>query len=169
MLDANARILGLEQARKELALLDATVRKELRKEAKNITRPLVQDAKTRYPSTSKGRSPLRGTNYAWAEIGGDGFPYNQTRAKRGVRFTCDITRKGRTVFRVRQIDAAAAVLETAGRSNGLGRAVAARFGTRDRFMWRAAQAQLPAVRRQLQSAIDSLVNGINRKNERDAR
>lgn len=169
MLDANARILGLEQARKELALLDATVRKELRKEAKNITRPLVQDAKTRYPSTSKGRSPLRGTNYAWAEIGGDGFPYNQTRAKRGVRFTCDITRKGRTVFRVRQIDAAAAVLETAGRSNGLGRAVAARFGTRDRFMWRAAQAQLPAVRRQLQAAIDSLVNGINRKNERDAR
>ncbi len=169
MLDANARILGLEQARKELALLDATVRKELRKEAKNITRPLVQDAKTRYPSTSKGRSPLRGVNYAWAEIGGDGFPYNQARAKRGVRFTCDITRKGRTVFRVRQIDAAAAVLETAGRSNGLGRAVAARFGTRDRFMWRAAQAQLPAVRRQLQSAIDSLVNGINRKNERDAR
>jgi hypothetical protein len=169
VLDVSGRILGLEQTRKELALLDATVRKELRKEARNITKPLVQDAKNRYPSTAKGRSPLRGVNYAWRDVGGDGFPYNQARAKRGVRFTCDITRKGRTVFRVRQIDAAATVLEVAGRTTSLGRAVSSRFGARDRFMWKAAVRTGPAVRRELQSAIDSLVRGINRKNERDAR
>jgi hypothetical protein len=110
VLDAKARILGLDHVQEELALMDAGVRKQLRKDAKVIVRPLVQEAKATYPRTAKDRSPMRGINRAWKDVGGDSFPYNQPRAKRGVRFTCDISRQGRTVFRVRQVDAAAAVL-----------------------------------------------------------
>lgn len=168
MLDVETQIFGVRGAHQELKLLDSAIRKELRKEAKKIVRPLIEDAKNRYPKTQKKNSPIRGVNYAWAEIKGEGFPYIQARAKRGVRFSVDGTRKNRTVFRVRQVDAAASVLEVIGRSNGLGRAVSGRFGTRDRFMWRAAVRTGPAVRRELQATIMALVYGINRKNDRDA-
>lgn len=171
MLGVDAQLKGVQQAHRELALLDSAIRKELRKEAKKIVRPLVQEAQSMYPRTEKKKTPLKGVNYSWARIAGDGFPYNQARAKRGVRFTCDISRKDRTVFRVRQIDAAAAVLENVGKGhpNPLGKAVAFRYGMKNRFMWEAATKKMPAVRRELQTAIIALVYGINRKNERDAR
>jgi hypothetical protein len=167
VLGGDARILGLEEAQKELALMDAGVRKQLRKDAKVIVRPLVQEAKATYPRTAKDRSPMRGTNRAWQAVGGDSFPYNQPRARRGVRFTCDISRKGRTVFRVRQVDAAAAVLETV-QASGLGTVVRSYFGRRDRFMWKAAKKTQGQVRRELEQAINSFVRGTNAKNRRDA-
>lgn len=167
MLGADARILGLEQAQKELALMDADVRKQLRREAKAIVRPLVQEAKAMYPKTQKNRSPMRGTNYKWYGGYGDLMPYEQGRAKRGVRFTCDVSRKGRTVFRVRQMDASASVLEVI-QASGLGNVVRFYFGRKDRFMWKAAEKTQGQVRRQLQAVIISYIGTVNKMNRRDA-
>jgi len=170
VLDVDTRIKGIAQAQRQLAFIDAGVRRELRKDAKRIVAPIVNDAKAAYPRTAKDQSPLRGVNYAWKSVGGDGFPYVQARAKRGVKFTCDISRAGRTVFRVRQTDPAAAVLETAGRRspNGLGRAVTQNFGSKNRFMWKAAQNKLFPIRREMQSTINAYIAGINRRNQREA-
>lgn len=167
---ADTRAQGISQAIAELAKLDPTLRKEIRRETKRIVRPIIDDAKTRYPKTAKGQSPLRGVNYNWAAISGSGFPYNQAAARRGLRFFCDISRPNRTVIRVRQINAAAAVLEYVGSrsNNGLGEAVTARYGSRNRFLWKAAEAELPAVTREMRQVIERMVFGINRRNQTES-
>jgi hypothetical protein len=147
--------------------MDAGIRKQLRKEAKAIVRPLVQDAKNAYPRTEKKKPPMRGVNYAWDSGRWLLLPYDQGRAKRGVRFSCDISRKGRTVFRVRQMDVAASVLEVI-QVSGLGATVRARYGRKDRFMWKAAKKSQGQVQRELLAAIVSYIGTVNKMNRRDA-
>jgi len=162
---ANTKAQGINEAIRELAKVDPTLRNDLKREAKQITRPIIDDAKKRYPNTAKGRSPLRGVNYNWEAIAGSGFPYDGAAARRGLRFFADIGRPNRTVIRVRQINAAAAVLEYVGPGNALGRAVGARYGFRNRFLWAAAEKELPNVTREMRIVVEKMVLGINRRNQ----
>lgn len=165
---ADTQARGINEAIRELAKLDPTLRRDLKREAKQIVRPIIDDAKKRYPNTAKGRSPLRGVNYNWEAIAGSGFPYDGAAARRGLRFFADIGRPNRTVIRVRQINAAAAVLEYVGRGNALGQAVGARYGFRNRFLWASAEKEVPNVIREMRLVIDRMVFGINRRNQADS-
>lgn len=162
----SSRVTGVEETIAALVKIDPAVRKTLRAEARQITKPIIDDAKKRYPVTRKKQSPLRGINYNWQYIAGSGFPYDVRAARRGLRFFADISQKNRTVIRVRQINAAAAVIEYVGRFNPLGQAVGSRFGFRDRFLWAAAENELPQVRDEVKQAIARFVRDYDRRGMR---
>jgi len=164
----SSRVTGVNETITALANIDPAVRKALRAEARQITKPIIDDAKKRYPVTTKGQSPLRGINYNWQAVGGSGFPYDVRAARRGLRFFADIAQKNRTVIRVRQINAAAALIEYVGSrtNNGLGEAVAGRYGTRNRFLWAAAESRVPQVRDEVRQAIARFVRDYDRRGMR---
>lgn len=164
---ARTRVDGLDTVLREIAKIDPDIKKQLRKDARQITKPIIDDAKQRYPVVRKKEPPIRGTAYKWNNDNARGpFPFDTARARRGLKFSVQFTRQG-TIIRVRQVDGAAILLENVGKNgnaSGLAYAVAYRYGMRDRFLWASAEKKLPAVRDELRDSIRTMLNNWNRRN-----
>lgn len=164
MLGVDIKVAGLEQTLKQLAKIDPEIKKQFRKDAKDILKPLIDDARSTYPSQVPNRPPMRGDSRNWSFRGRQIFPYDRAAARRGVRFTISTKIPATTILRVRQVNPAASVLETAGRgsTNPLGNAVKQNFGSRDRFMWKAAKRKLPSVEAEMRQSIRRMIGNVNR-------
>lgn len=150
---------GIEETIRDLARLDPDIKKQLRADAKVILRPLVDDAKRRYPE-----KVLSGMRRNWQK--GRIFPYDQAAARRGVKISVSTSLRKSTILKVFQSNPAAAVIETAGHRtfNPMGMMISYYFGRRDRFMWGAATDKLPKVEYEMRQAIIRLIRRHNRKN-----
>lgn len=164
---ASTRVDGLDTVLREIAKIDPEIKKQLRKDARQITKPIIDDAKQRYPTVRKKQPPIRGTAYKWENENARGpFPFDAARARRGLKFSVEFTKRG-TIIRVRQVDGAAILLENVGKGgnfSGLASAVAFRYGMRDRFLWASAEKKLPAVRDELRDSIRTMLRDWNRRN-----
>lgn len=100
--------VGIEAAVKALRQIDPELRKQFNRDAKEIARPAVEQAKQDYP-----QMPLSGFARKWKEI----MPWDVAKARRGVRVKIDTSRKSRNVILIQQNDRAASVFEAAGRAN----------------------------------------------------
>ena len=61
---AKIEVYGLKDALKELNKLDPILRKQITKDAKEIAKPVVSDAQSKYPVTI-----LSGMKYNWVQKG----------------------------------------------------------------------------------------------------
>jgi len=163
---ASVRVDGVGAVLADLAKIDPEIKKQLRKDAREITKPVIDDAKTRYPQTRKKQPPLRGTAYPWNKDGTGPFPFDTGRARRGLKFSVQFTQK-QTIIRVRQIDGAAILLEMVGKSgnqSGLAKAVQSHYGMKDRFLWASAEKKLPAVRDEIRDSMRTMIRQYNQRN-----
>ncbi len=109
---ANVRgeITGVKEAIKTLRQIDPELRKQFTKDARQVAQPIIDDARNRYDETL-----LSGMKREWIQNGTAKFPYSQAKARRGVKFKVNTSRKTGTAIKIQQTDPAAAIIEVAGK------------------------------------------------------
>lgn len=155
-------ITGIKETIRTLGRVDPELRKQFTQSAKQIGKPMVDAAKSKYTTL-----PLSGFRRRWAP-GGRAKPITPTtiaRFRSGVSFRVDASKKARTVFRLSQRNAAAVVVDMAGRrtpGNPLDQSLrAAGQGTPSRVMWPAALANIDRVTGQLEELVRAASDTIN--------
>lgn len=119
---ANMQIVGAKEAVRSLNKLEPGLRKQFAADATRIAQPAISEAQRRYSSIGV---PLSGMTRNWASNGRKIFPYNVSKASRGVKIKLQGDRRVTSVILIEQRDAATAVWESAGRktTNALGDAL----------------------------------------------
>jgi hypothetical protein len=119
---AKMEIVGAKEAVRSLNKLEPGLRKQFAADATRIAQPAISEAQRRYSSVGV---PLSGMTRNWASNGRKIFPYNVSKASRGVKIKLQGDRRVTSVILIEQRDAATAVWETAGRktTNALGDAL----------------------------------------------
>jgi hypothetical protein len=115
-------IVGAKDAIRSLNKLEPGLRKQFAADATRIAQPAISKAQRRYSSIGV---PLSGMTRNWASNGRKIFPYNVSKASRGVKIKLQGDRRVTSVILIEQRDAATAVWESAGRKtdNRLGNAL----------------------------------------------
>ena len=121
---AKMEIVGAKEAVRSLNKLEPGLRKQFAADATRIAQPAISEAQRRYSSVGV---PLSGMTRNWADsrTGRKIFPYNVSKASRGVKIKLQGDRRVTSVILIEQRDAATAVWESAGRKtdNRLGNAL----------------------------------------------
>lgn len=159
-------IRGAKEALAELRKLEPELRKQFTKDAKQIAAPIVDEAKTKYPATW-----LSGMARGWKSKSGRSlFPYDRSKAVRGVTVRTSTSRRKNQVVAVVQKDPAASIVDMAGKRGGSGtRGMAfvdnltSRFGAPSRVMWPAAEGKLEQVQTQMRDALEQVAKRTNRQ------
>lgn len=157
---ARTEIVGANDAIRSLRKIDPELRKQFTRDVKQILSPVINDAQAAYP-----QRVLSGMERNWQQRGTAKFPYNQGKAKKGVKPKIDTSRKSASVIKVQQVDPAAAILEVAGRKTGnpLGRSLDRVIGRASRILWPAAERNLPKVTREMESAVLAVVRQVQKE------
>jgi hypothetical protein len=116
------QIVGAKEAVRSLNKLEPGLRKQFAADATRIAQPAISEAQRRYSSIGV---PLSGMTRNWTNNGRKIFPYNVSKASRGVKIKLQGDRRVTSVILIEQRDAATAVWESAGRktTNALGDAL----------------------------------------------
>lgn len=155
----NGQIRGTKEAIKSLRQIDPDLRKQFTKDARVVAQPITDAVKAAYPEKL-----LSGMSRPWTQGENQKFPYNQTRAKGGVKLKVDTRRKSGSAIKVQQTNAAAAIADIAGkgRANTLGENLN-RYGRPSRFMWPAAEKNLDAVTRRMADLVKDVMETVSKE------
>lgn len=148
---------GLESTLKALKKVKPEVQKQFFKDAKQIVKPAVDDAKGSYRDNY-----LSGMTRAWKPGGRTIFPWSGSAASRGVGVATSLSKKKDAILTIRQKDAAASIFDMAGKksSNRLGDALNA-FGEPSRVMWRAYEQHAGQIEKEMEKSVDEVMKQIN--------
>jgi len=159
MTTVRTEFVGAADAIKALRKIDADLRKQFTKDVKQIAQPIVSAAQNDYPAEY-----LSGMTRKWAPRGRTIMPYKQSKARSGVQARVDTKRGATAVIAVVQRDAAATIIDMAGKRNAnrLGNALD-RFGRPSRVMWPAAERNLDQVNRELSLAVSDVMRHVSQE------
>ena len=151
------QVQGLESTLKALQKIQPEVKKQFFKDAKQIVRPAIDEAKNAYRSNY-----LSGMSRAWAPGGRPIFPWSQPKASKGVAVVTSLSKKQDAVLTITQKDAAASVFDMAGKrtNNPLGNALNA-FNTPSRVMWRSYEQHAGAIEGEMKKSVDDVMSRIS--------
>jgi len=159
----STEIAGIREAVASLNKIEPGLRKQFAAELNQIAAPALNVAKSRYGSLGL---PLPGMGYVWNQGGRKLFPYSAAKAKSGVKVRLDTKRNTVGVIVISQMNQAAAIYETAGRTNpsqfatNLGRTP--RPG-RTRLFGPAVYSMIGQVSREIEQAALRVFNQVNRE------
>ena len=165
-MSANAQIevYGLKEALKELRKVEPDFRKTVNKDAKELAKPAVDDAKSQYPPTL-----LSGMQRNWTQRGNLKFPYSQQKAQRGVTVKVDTSKRNSSTISIIQKDPAAAIIDMAGKKGGSNAqgarfisALTLQFGLPSRVMWPAYDRNAGAVEQNMVELVERVMDAVNR-------
>lgn len=148
---------GVKDTLRMLRRVDPELRKQFNKDARQVVKPLMDDAKQRYT-----RVPLSGFNRRWKDI----TPRPIGRYRSGVSFRVNTSDKRGAVFTVLQRNAAASVFDMAGRKgpNQLSRSLErAGWGTASRVMWPAAETKGEQAVAELLDLVNKVASRLDRQ------
>lgn len=160
---AGIEVYGVKEAIKELRNIDPLYRKQLNKDAKEVAAPAVEDAKGRYPMQF-----LSGMRFQWAPRGKVKFPYDQSKAQRGVKVKVDTSKRNQGTIVITQTDPAAAIIDMAGKAGGRGKRgmnfvdKISSFGPPSRIMWPAYEAHATDIEQNMVGVIEQVMEQVNR-------
>ena len=159
---ARTEVVGAKEAIKALRKIDPELRKQFNRDAKEITQPVIDDAKKGYPSPERVPS---GILRAWSQRGSAKFPYSPQAAARGLRFKVDTSKKSSSVIKVQQVNPAAVIIEVAGRNkaNRLGDALDKTIRQTSRVLWPSMEKKLPEVTDRMEKAVLDVVARVNKE------
>ena len=152
------RVEGVKQTLNDLRSIDPELRKAFNKNAREVTRPLVQSAQAAYQSADFPS----GTSRSWAVRGRPVFPLLTRLAVRGVTTKISTSRKSAGAIVVVQSNAGAAVYEFA-QTGLLGQAFTMKNGAPARVMWKAADQTLPAVQNEMTRLVNDVAETVERR------
>ena len=155
------QIQGLESTLKTLQKIQPEVKKQFFKDAKQIVRPAIDEAKGAYRSDY-----LSGMTRTWKDKdrGILLFPYNQDAASKGVTVATSLSKKQDAVISIIQKDIGASILDMAGkRSNkrNFGSNLTAVSDPPSRVMWRSYEKHAGQVEDQMSKSVDEVMKRIS--------
>lgn len=156
------RVLGVQSALKELHKINPELRKQFTKRYKDITKPVVAQAKAAFPSDA----PLSGMGRPHTRLGG----WDGGLVRKGVIAKIN-TRKGRSqevaVFVIQQRTGWGSIFDIAGRSNASSQFVqnlmSKGYVGASRAMWPAYEANAPEVQRAVMDLVADVRDNVNKK------
>jgi len=113
-------VAGINDAIRALNKIEPGLRKQFAADATAIAEPAISEAKNRYSQVGWGSTRAHGVNNKWAGPAVNGrkiFPWDATKAIKGVKVKLDSDRRSLATILLVQMDPATAILETAGRKN----------------------------------------------------
>jgi len=158
-----AEIIGIRDTVQMLKKTEPEIFKEFKRSAQTAVKPIVDDARARLTAASaRTGQPLPGMRRPWAPGGRQIFPWNQTKAIKGVKVQ---VRPSKEAFlTVTQREIAPAVFDIAGRKNS---SVFSRnldlFAKASRSMWPAAESKEDEVTKNLAELVDYVNEQTNSK------
>jgi hypothetical protein len=157
-------LIGAKEAVRSLNKLEPGLRKEFAAEATRIAQPAITEAQREY---SRIGVPLSGMSRNWSDsrTGRKIFPYNPSKASRGVKIKLQGDRRVTSVILIEQRDAATAVWETAGRKtdNRLGNALGFIKPSTSRVLGPALFRRRNQVQSEMESAMLNVVRRVERE------
>jgi len=167
--EVTMEIVGAKRAIVSLRKIDPELRKEFNSNVKKIAAPAVAAGANAYTQL-----PLSHMRYVWSQEGRNLFPFSLEKARRGVQSKVDTRGKATASILITQMDAAAAIFETAGRktNNRLGRSldfVAAERGFKTaeagktRLYGRAVYKARRLIENEMGRLIINVVNHVERE------
>ena len=160
--DMNMTVVGVNDAIRALNKIEPGLRKQFGQEINEIAQPAIREAGNRYRQVAWGTENVRGVSRQWAR---GKLPYSTEKAARGVRTRLDADRRRLATILVVQADAAAAVLETAGRRNPgrLGNALGVITGVRTRVLGPAVYSKRRDIEGGIRDATMRVVRRVQRE------
>lgn len=155
-------VLGAKDAVRALNKIEPGLRKQFAVEATEIAQPAISEAQNRYSTIGV---PLSGMNRAWSVNGRKLFPYNVTKAQKGLKIKVEGDRRRTAVILLEQRDPAAAIFESAGRANAnrLGTSLGELKPGRTRVLGPALFKMRDQVSQRMEKAVLAVVNRVNRE------
>ena len=158
-------ITGLESTLKALNKIQPDIKKQFFKDARNILKPVIEEAKLMYPSETKTKGDggfPSGLSRNWAPGGRRLFPYSQALATSGIKIETSLSKKKDAVLTIVQKDGAASVIDYAGTKtpNALGRALNG-MATKPRVMWRAYENNAGKIESELEASVNEVMKRIS--------
>ena len=158
------RVIGVQHALKQLHKINPELRKQFTKRYKDITKPVVVQAKAAFPSDA----PLSGMSRPHTRLGG----WDGGLVRKGVIARIN-TRKGRSqevaVFVIQQRTGWGSIFDIAGRSNASSQFVqnlmGKGYGNASRAMWPAYESNATAVQAAVIELVADVRDTVNRNLE----
>jgi hypothetical protein len=158
------RVIGVQHALKQLHKINPELRKQFTKRYKDITKPVVAQAKAAFPSDA----PLSGMGRPHTRLGG----WDGGLVRKGVIARIN-TRKGRSqevaVFVIQQRTGWGSIFDIAGRSNASSQFVQNLMGKgysgASRAMWPAYESNATAVQAAVIELVADVRDTVNRNLE----
>jgi hypothetical protein len=158
------RVIGVQHALKQLHKINPELRKQFTKRYKDITKPVVAQAKAAFPSDA----PLSGMGRPHTRLGG----WDGGLVRKGVIARIN-TRKGRSqevaVFVIQQRTGWGSIFDIAGRSNASSQFVqnlmGKGYGGASRAMWPAYESNATAVQAAVIELVADVRDTVNRNLE----
>ena len=156
--ETRTEFVGLQQTLKALRKIDPQYRKDFNTDAKEIVKPLITEAKGKYPTM-----PLSGMRRAWSQGGRVKFPWDISKVRSGVKFKTSTRRNSSSVLYVTQSDPGAAIFEVAGQANP-GVAFNNNLRSRNsRVLWPTAEKHLPQIEQGLSELVKKVMEKVSKE------
>jgi hypothetical protein len=162
---ATVQVFGAKEALKELKNVEPETRKAINARAKDIAKPATDAIKQEYPPEL-----LSGMRRAWVQRGRQLFPYDQSKARKGVKLKVDTKKKATSVIAIVQDDPAAAIVDMAGKAGGGSTqgarfiaSLTAMFGPPSRVMWPTYEKNSDGVAQNMQDVMNDVMAAVGKK------
>lgn len=172
---ANIEVYGLKAALKELNKVNPTLRRQMTKEFKAITKPVVERARALNPTDA----PLSGMERNWTTSSGyQMFPWNPSLSDKAIKSGTSGKKpkefngimQNASVFFIKWTAAQNTLLEMSGKGKTptpqgarMARALSNRFGQPGRVLWRAYGEQADEVEREVLNIVEFVMKQVERK------
>ena len=165
----NVEVIGAKEALRQISKFDRDLGNDLRRNARNIMKPIVQDAKSNIPSVA-----LSGMSRPWTskKTGVQLLPWNGTTAKKYVKAKTSTKRptefggvtRDLAAFYVSWAGGVNAIFDMAGRKNNsvMAANLTGKFGPPSRIMWPAALKNAPQVEAEMAKISEELMIAYTR-------
>jgi hypothetical protein len=164
----NIEVAGLKEALKTIQKIDKVASNEIRRDARQIMKPIVEDAKARIPNTA-----LSNMSRPWVskKTGVQLLPWEGATARKYVKAKTSTKpaaeyggyMRDLAVFFVSWAGGVNAIFDMAGRhrSTIMGQNLTNKFGPPSRVMWPAAEKNAAQVEAEIRKVIDRLMTMYN--------
>lgn len=158
-------VVGVKDAIRSLNKVEPGLRRKFNAEATEIVRPIIVEAENRYTFRGWGVNHIKGVSRSWKSKGRQIGKFNIGRAAKGVRTQLNSDRRTLMSVLVVQFNAAAAVLETAGRrnKNRLGDVLGGVSPGTSRVLGPAVYSKRREISDELEKRVLGMVNKVNRE------
>lgn len=168
--NTRTEIAGVKETLRELSKLDRNAANDLKREARNIMKPIVNTAKAEIPDTA-----LSGMSRNWTskKTGAKLTPWDGTQARKYVKAKTSTKRpkefngvvRDLAVFYVSWAGGVNMLFDMAGRRNKsvMAANLTGKFGPPSRIMYPAQDKEAPTVEREMAKVIERLVDLTNRR------
>ena len=153
-------VVGVKDAMRQLQKIEPDLAKQIKKDFKEIVKPVVGDARSRVVNL-----PLSGFRRNWKA--GKLLPWSQSAVSRSIIARYSNRRRGNSlaVFSVTMKSPAGTIFDIAGRksANRLGAALDSLYGRASRLMWPTYERHANQVNKNMADLVEKITDAANRR------